>query len=42
MIILICIIIIIAALIAIAIYLHFSNKPEPTYEHEGIKLERKI
>ncbi len=40
MIILICIIVFLVALIAIALYLHFSKKPEPTYDPERIKLER--
>ena len=40
MIILISIIIILVAFIAIALYLHFSKKPEPAYDPERIKLER--
>lgn len=40
MIILIFIIIILVALIVIALYLHFSKKPEPAYDPERIKSER--
>jgi flagellar basal body-associated protein FliL len=40
MIILIVIIIILIALIGIALYTHFSKKPEPSYDPERIKLER--
>ena len=37
----ICIIVLLLAFIAIALYLHFSKKPEPKYDPERMKLERK-